>query len=106
YTAASVNDPACLAQNYNAQANDDNHDSDFWKARNLIPGAAGSDVPLLLTQGLTENNTVSDGLQQYLANHTGYERAWLGPWEHVRGNETDPDTGKLKMGRAGRFDEV
>jgi hypothetical protein len=46
-------------------------------------------VPLFLTQGLTENNTVADGLQQYLDNHTGYERAWLGPWEHVRGNETD-----------------
>src|SRR6201989_61594 len=73
YTAASINDPACLAQNYNAQANDDNHDSDFWKARNLIPGAAGSDVPLLLTQGLTENNTVADGMAQYLQNHTGYE---------------------------------
>ena len=63
-------------------------------------------MPLLLTQGLTENNTVSDGLQQYLDNHSGYERAWLGPWDHVRGNETDPDTGKLKMGRAGWFDEV
>ncbi len=105
YNVNSLNDPACLALNFNAQANDDNHDSDFWKLRNLIPGAAASDVPLLLTQGLTENNTVSDGLQQYLANHSGYERAWLGPWDHVRGNETD-DTGRLKMGRAGWFDEV
>ena len=41
-----------------------------------------------LTQGLTENNTVADGMQQYLDNHSGYEQAWLGPWEHVRGNET------------------
>jgi predicted acyl esterase len=105
YNVNSLNNPACLALNFNAQANNDNHDSDFWKARNLIPGAAGSQVPLLLTQGLTENNTVSDGLQQYLANHSGYERAWLGPWDHVRGNETD-DTGRLKMGRAGWFDEV
>jgi predicted acyl esterase len=62
-------------------------------------------VPLFLTQGLTENNTVADGLAEYLRNHTGYERAWLGPWEHVRGNETD-STGRLKMGRAGFFDEV
>ena len=92
--------------NFGAQAANDDHESDFWKQRNLIPGAAGSKVPLLLTQGLTENNTVADGLQQYLDNHSGYERAWLGPWEHVRGNETDPDTGKLKMGRAGWFDEV
>ena len=106
YEASSINDPVCLAQNFGAQAANDDHDSAFWKLRNLIPGAAGSNVPLFLTQGLTENNTVADGLQQYLANHSGYERGWLGPWEHVRGNETDPDTGQLKMGRAGWFDEV
>ena len=105
YNVSSLNNPACLALNWAAQAGDDNHDSDFWKLRNLIPGAAGSNVPLFLTQGLTENNTVADGLQDYLTNHTGYERAWLGPWEHVRGNETDAD-GRLKMGRAGWFDEV
>jgi uncharacterized protein len=106
YNAKSLNNPVCLALNFGAQAFNDDHDSAFWTQRNLIPGAAGSNVPLLLTQGLTENNTVADGLQQYLDNHSGYERAWLGPWEHVRGNETDPDTGKLKMGRAGWFAEV
>jgi uncharacterized protein len=106
YNVQSLNNPACLAQNFGAQAANDDHNSDFWKLRNLIPGAAGSKVPLLLTQGLTENNTVADGLQQFLDNHTGYERAWLGPWEHVRGNETDPNTGQLAMGRAGWFDEV
>jgi len=42
-----------------------------------------SNVPLFLTQGLTENNTVSDGTAQYLQNHTAYERAWLGPLDHV-----------------------
>ncbi len=105
YNVNSLNNPVCLAQNFGAQAANDDHGSEFWKLRNLIPGAAGSKVPLFLTQGLTENNTVADGLQQYLDNHTGYERAWLGPWEHVRGNETDDD-GRLKMGRAGWFDEV
>ena len=105
YNVASLNDPLCLAQNWASQAADDDHESDFWKLRNLIPGAAGSNVPLFLTQGFTENNTVPDGLQQYLDNHTGYTRAWLGPWDHVRGNETDED-GKLLMGRAGWFDEV
>jgi len=105
YNVNSLNNPVCLAQNFAAQASNDDHGSEFWKQRNLIPGAAGSNVPLFLTQGLTENNTVADGLQQYMANHTGYERAWLGPWEHVRGNETDA-SGRLKMGRAGWFDEV
>jgi hypothetical protein len=40
-----------------------------------------------------------------MENHTGYERAWLGPWDHVRGAETD-DEGRLLMGRAGWYDEV
>jgi putative CocE/NonD family hydrolase len=117
YNANALNDPACLAQNWAAQASDDNHDSAFWKLRNLIPGATGSNVPLFVTQGLTENNTVADGLQEYLTNHTGYERGWLGPWEHVRGNERcaesdsstgcdDSNVGRLKMGREGWFEEV
>lgn len=105
YTAASLNDPACLGQNFATQAANDDHASDFWTQRNLIPGAKGSDVPLFLTQGLTENNTVADGMAQYLDNHPGPERAWLGPWEHVRGAETDED-GRLLMGRAGWYDEV
>ena len=116
YTAASLNDPACLALNHAAQQDDD-HTSEFWKARDLIPGAKNSNVPLFLTQGLTENNTAPDGTAEYLQNHTGYERAWLGPWEHVRGGETcaedDASTGcnannvgRLKMGRKGWYDEV
>jgi hypothetical protein len=105
YNAAALNDPVCLGQNWLNQAGNEDHASDYWKARNWIPGATGSDVPLFLTQGLTENNTVADGTAEYLRNHTGYERAWLGPWEHVRGNETD-DGGRLKMGRKGWFDEV
>ena len=49
------------------QAGNDDHYSDYWRQRNLIPGAKGSSVPLFLTQGLTENNTVADGTAQYLA---------------------------------------
>jgi uncharacterized protein len=108
YNLAGADDtmrPGCKLLNWADQAGNDDHFSPYWRARNLIPGATGSDVPLFLTQGLTENNTVADGMAQYLRNHTGFERAWLGPWEHVRGNETD-ETGRLKMGRAGFFDEV
>jgi predicted acyl esterase len=108
YDVTGANDtmrPGCKVLNWADQAGNDDHSSAYWRARDLIPGATGSDVPLFLTQGLTENNTVADGTAQYLQNHTGYERAWLGPWEHVRGNETD-ESGRLKMGRAGWFDEV
>jgi predicted acyl esterase len=108
YNGNGLNDtqrPGCPALNLADQGGNDDHYSDYWRQRNLIPGAKGSTVPLFLTQGLTENNTVADGTAQYLANHGGFERAWLGPWEHVRGNETDA-SGRLKMGRAGFFDEV
>jgi hypothetical protein len=103
--ADSTQRPGCPVLNWSDQAGNNDHYSEYWRQRNLIPGAAGSNVPLFLTQGLTENNTVSDGLAQYVENHTGYERAWLGPWDHVRGNETDED-GRLLMGREGFFDEV
>ena len=97
--------PGCPVLNLTDQAANDDHYSSYWRQRNLIPGAEGSDVPLFLMQGLTENNTVADGMAQYLENHTGYERAWLGPWGHVRGNETD-ESGRPITGRAGFFDEV
>jgi predicted acyl esterase len=103
--ADSTQRPGCPVLNLTDQAGNDDHFSAYWRARDLISGANGSTVPLFLTQGLTENNTVADGTAQYLANHDGPERGWLGPWEHVRGNETD-DAGRLKMGRAGFFDEV
>jgi predicted acyl esterase len=108
YNINGANDtqrPGCKVANWADQALNEDHSSPYWLARNLIPGAKGSSVPLFLTQGLTENNTVADGTAQYLANHTGFERAWLGPWEHVRGNETNED-GRLLMGRKGWFNEV
>jgi uncharacterized protein len=109
YNVNGANDtqrPGCKVLNWADQAGNSDHLSSYWRARDLIPGAKDSPVPLFLTQGLTENNTVSDGTAQYLVNHTGFERAWLGPWEHVRGNQTDEETGRLLMGRKGWFDEV
>ena len=101
----STQRPGCPVLNLTDLAANDDHFSAYWRTRNLIPGASGSPVLLFLTQGLTENNTVADGTAQYLRSHTGPERARLGPWEHVRGNETD-ESGRLKMGRAGFVDEV
>jgi predicted acyl esterase len=107
YQVNSVNDtqrPGCLPLNLADQAANDDHYSPYWRARDLIPRAKGSQVPLFMTQGLTEQNTVADGTAQYLRNHTGPERAWLGPWDHVRGAEMQGT--KLKMGRKGWYDEV
>src|SRR3954451_3538919 len=50
--------PGCKVLNWADQATNDDHYSSFWRARNFVPGAKGSQVPLFLTQGLTENNTV------------------------------------------------
>jgi uncharacterized protein len=108
YQVNGANDtqrPGCKALNWAEQAGDEDHYSPYWRARNLITGAKGSKVPLFLMQGLTENNTVADGMAQYLENHAGPQRGWLGPWEHIRGNERNAQ-GRLYTGREGFLDEV
>src|SRR3954452_8117528 len=103
--ALSNGKPVCKPQTIAEQAGNDDHYSPYWRSRDFISQAKGSMVPLFLTQGLTENNTAPDGLAEYLINHQGPERGWLGPWQHVRGNEESaPD--KLAMGRKGWYDEV
>ena len=42
---------------------------------------------------------------ELLHNRVGPTRAWLGMWDHVRGNDVDQH-GKLKIGRPGYFAEV
>jgi putative CocE/NonD family hydrolase len=107
YNAGALDDlarPGCPALNWLDQQSDD-HDAAYWKARNLIPRAASTNVPVFLTQGFLENNTKPDGAFDFFTNLAGPKRAWFGMWDHVRGNETDA-TGRLKMGRPGWFDEV
>ncbi|MDG4824719.1 CocE/NonD family hydrolase [Asanoa sp. WMMD1127] len=96
--------PECLADNLTNNNNPD-LDSRYWRARNLAERARGTNTPLFVTQGFIENNTKPEDMQEYLDNHHGVERGWLGQWEHVRGNETN-EQGQLLMGRAGFFDEV
>jgi predicted acyl esterase len=108
YTVNSVDDtarPGCQAATVADQSGNDDHDSAYWQQRNIIASIKGSTVPLFLTQGLTENNTAPDGTAEFLRNHVGYEHGWMGPWNHIRGNQRD-DAGKLMMGRPGWFDEV
>jgi putative CocE/NonD family hydrolase len=96
--------PQCLSDNITNNNNPD-PDSAYWSARNLAAHAAGTSTPLFVTQGLIEPNTKPEDIEQYLDNHRGRERGWLGQWEHVRGNDTDAN-GRLAQGRAGWFDEV
>jgi putative CocE/NonD family hydrolase len=96
--------PECLADNL-ANNNNPELDSPYWRARNLAARARGTSTPLFVTQGFIENNTKPEDMEEYLDNHHGVERGWLGQWEHVRGNERN-EQGQLLMGRAGFFDEV
>src|SRR3954451_8340783 len=96
--------PACPALNW-ADQQDRDHDSPYWRQRNLIDKARGSTVPLFMTQGFLENNTKPDGAYDFFNGMAGPKRAWFGMWDHVRGNDRD-ENGRLKMGRAGWFDET
>ncbi|SIR83783.1 CocE/NonD family hydrolase [Micromonospora avicenniae] len=96
--------PECLSDNMTNNNNPD-ADSAYWRARNLAKDAAGTRTPLFVTQGFIESNTKPEDMQEYLDNHQGPERGWLGQWDHVRGNDTERD-GRLAMGRTGWFDEV
>ena len=96
--------PACLADNL-ANNNNPDLDSSYWRARNLAAKAKGTSTPLFITQGFIENNTKPEDVEEYLDNHHGVERGWMGQWEHVRGNERNSQ-GQLLQGRAGFFDEV
>ncbi|GIM91284.1 CocE/NonD family hydrolase [Paractinoplanes toevensis] len=96
--------PECLTDNLTNNNNPD-LDSPYWRARNLAANARGTSTPLFITQGFIENNTKPEDVEEYLGNHHGVERGWMGQWEHVRGNETNSQ-GQLLQGRAGFFDEV
>ncbi|WP_431912231.1 CocE/NonD family hydrolase [Nonomuraea jabiensis] len=102
--AYEASHPQCLSDNL-TNNNQPDPSSAYWRARDLAAHAAGTRTPLFVTQGFIEPNTKPEDMEEYLGNHRGRERGWLGQWEHVRGNDTDAD-GRLLQGRAGWFDEV
>ncbi|WP_424187043.1 CocE/NonD family hydrolase [Actinokineospora sp. G85] len=96
--------PECLAQNESGYRIAD-PESEYWKTRDLAARAKGTDTPLFVTQGFLEWNTEPEAIQEFLDNHEGPQRGWLGPWDHVRGNDRVAD-GRLAMGREGWFEET
>ncbi|GAA1380716.1 CocE/NonD family hydrolase [Pseudonocardia kongjuensis] len=96
--------PECPILN-TASYMDPNPDSETWKIRNLAERAKGTTTPIFLTQGFLEWNTEPEGMAEFLTNHQGPKRAWLGQWDHKRGGERTAD-GRLELGREGWFDEV
>ncbi|GAA5064738.1 CocE/NonD family hydrolase [Nocardia callitridis] len=96
--------PECLLQNTTDYQIAD-PDSEYWRARDFAANAKGTDTPIFITQGFLEWNTEAEGVQEFLDNHEGPERGWLGQWDHRRGNERMPD-GKLATGRDGWLRET
>ncbi|MFI0036640.1 CocE/NonD family hydrolase [Streptomyces mutabilis] len=96
--------PECLTENSAGYRISDQRD-EHWTSRDLARMAKGSDTPLFVTQGFIENNTKPEEMQEYLDNHEGPERGWLGQWDHVRGGDRTPD-GRLAMGREGWYEET
>jgi uncharacterized protein len=96
--------PECTLLNTAAYM-DPNPDSPTWTSRDLAARAKGSRTPVFVTQGFLEWNTEPEGLREFLENHDGPERAWLGQWDHKRGGERNAK-GQLEMGREGWYDEV
>ncbi|TWH34171.1 hypothetical protein L600_001300000780 [Isoptericola variabilis J7] len=95
--------PECLAEHAAGYRIAD-QSSEHWTSRDLAAMADGTDTPLFVTQGFIEPNTKPEEMQEYLENHEGPQRGWLGQFDHVRGN--DVTAGRLAMGREGWFDEV
>lgn len=96
--------PQCLTENSAGYRIADQRD-EHWTSRDLARMARGSDTPLFVTQGFIEPNTKPEEMQEYLDNHEGPERGWLGQWDHVRGGDRTPD-GRLAMGREGWYEET
>ncbi|MEV6103428.1 CocE/NonD family hydrolase [Streptomyces sp. NPDC051940] len=96
--------PECLTDNLADFRISDQQDP-YWTSRDLAKAAAGTDTPLFVTQGFVEPNTKPEEMEEYLGNHEGVERGWLGPWDHVRGGDRVAD-GRLAMGREGWYDET
>ena len=107
YFIGSVNStgrPGCEGLNY-ADQQDSNHQSQYWRDRDLIARAGDGKTPLFLTQGFLENNTKPDGTWDFFNAVKAPKRAWFGMWDHVRGTDVNEE-GRLLMGRKGFSDEV
>ena len=96
---AQGTNPACYAQNIANQSANPDWGSPFWQERNL-PGARGSDVPVLWSHGFLDANTKPDNFMDVWSKLTGPSRAWFGQYDHVRGNESE------LVGRKGFLEEA
>lgn len=89
YIAGNTPQAYCYATNVGLQQQD-SEDVAFWAQRDLVRQAAGSDIPLFLTQGWLETNTKPDAALEFwnaMDHSRGENHLWLGQFDHVRGYE-------------------
>jgi predicted acyl esterase len=79
---AAATNPACSAANL-AGNQLDAEDDPFWLDRRNSQMAAGTDVPLFLSQGLLDDNVRADeSVFALWSNATGPKKAWFGQYRH------------------------
>ena len=81
---ANVVEPGCYVTNIADQENPE-AESAYWRSRDLVDAVSGSQVPTFLMAGFLEDNTKPDAVFELWNNLDGPNRAWFGPWDHVRG---------------------
>jgi predicted acyl esterase len=86
-------------------AQTDTEDSVYWAERNLLPKTKDSTVPLFLTQGFLETNTIQDAAFDVFNGMKGATRGWFGQFDHVRGWE-GCDAGECLTGKADFADQM
>jgi uncharacterized protein len=87
---ANVVKPGCYATNIADQQNNES-ESAYWSPRDLVDTVAGNATPTFLMAGFLEDNTKPDAVFELFNNLAGPNRAWFGPWDHIRGNDRAED---------------
>ena len=108
-SSAKGTDPDCYAQNIAEQNTTVDKSDPFWQARDLVPRAQGSDVPVLWSHGFIDANTKPNNFIDVWSFLTGPHRAWFGQYTHIRPQDkrSDDDTKTIsKTGRQGFIDEA
>jgi predicted acyl esterase len=93
-------DPLCYALNIALQTGFTDRDdgTGFWDERDLIPRAAGSEVPTLWEHGFLDANAKPDNFLDLYSTLRGPRRVWAGQWQHDRPTEE-------LIGRKGFYEE-
>jgi uncharacterized protein len=97
-TRGAANSVVCGASTLKEAENPD-RSSPWWRQRDLLERAAGSDVPVLWAHGFLDANTKPDNMLALWRTLQGPKRAWVGQWAHHRASVA------AEVGRDGFLEE-